>query len=392
MIRISSSFRHRSRAFGRPGFTLMEMILAMTVVVFALMVVLQAMARVQDTWKMTHSKVRQAQDARAGMETMSRTIVRATLDGSWIPDEGDDPEYFLRQSDLHFVSGPVGTLIQESGTMCGHCLFFQAPFGSSGPADRDSSSTSEKVEYDTLPDLLNAWGYFVEFAEDPIVLPSFLSGERRNMGLAPKRFRFRLMEYRQPAHELALFQMDSSDPPKSKLSLINTPSALYGWFNETISQSDVTKRRCVVIAENVFGLIIEPLEDYAAVDTSSNSTASTLNIADPTLDFVYDSRRFQWDPAATHASSSRNRLPAMLKITMIVLDEKDWDKLSDEQALSMGNELRSLMSSRFVRPATLSTDLGSITGELNRRHMRHREITTILRMPGSRWTTDRESK
>ena len=387
-----SSSQQASRVVRRAGFTLLEMILAMTVVFIALMVVVQAMARVQDTWKVTHSKVRQAQDARAGMETMSRTIARATLNGRWMPDEGSEPEYFLRESDLHFVSGPASVLIQRAGGTCGHGIFFQAPFGYVGPADRDSTSDTVKVEYDTLPEVLNAWGYFVEFAADPVVVPGFVSGERRDMGLAPKRYRFRLMEYRQPAHELPLFQMDASDPPKSKMAQINTQSELYGWFNQTLAQSDATKRRCAVIAENVLGLIVQPLQDFEAVDTSPAGAASSLVLADPTVDFIFDSRRFQWDPGNSRAASTRHRLPAMLKITMIVLDEKDWDKLTDERAQTMGNELRSLIATRFSKPDLLASDVGSVAGELNRRHLKHREITTILRMPGSRWTTDRESR
>ena len=209
-------------AGGAAAFTLLEMVLAMTVVVLALMVVVQAMARVQDTWKMTHSKVRQAQDARAGMETMSRTIVSATLNGRWEIADADDPKYLRRQSDLHFVCGPASVLLKKSDVMTGHSIFFQAPYGYSGPVDSESSttttSTTQKTEYETLPDVLNAWGYFVEFGPDPVKLPPFITGDRRAAGLAPKRYRFRLMEFRQPAHELALFQMDTSDPPKSKLS------------------------------------------------------------------------------------------------------------------------------------------------------------------------------
>lgn len=378
------------------GFTLLEMILAMTVVTFALMVVVQAMARVQDTWKMTHAKVRQAQDARAGMETLSRTVIRATLNGRWELSADDDPKFLRRASDLHFVCGPTSDLMKKSSALTGHAVFFQAPYGYPGPVESTgttTSSTTDKVEFDTLPGVLNAWGYFVEFGPDPVKAPAFITGERRNMGLAPKRYRFRLMEFRQPAQELSLFQMDSDDPPKSRLSQITTQSELYEWFNTPLAESyDSGKRHAVVIAENILGFIIQPLQDYEAVDSSSSSSISALPaIQDPSIDYVHDSRRFQWEPGGTRAGPSRHRLPAALKITMIVLDEKDWDKLSDEQAQQTGTDLRSLMSQRFSKPSSFTADLGAVTGDLNRRRMKHREITSVLRMPGSRWTTDREN-
>lgn len=386
--------KHVKSAGGSPAFTLLEMLLAMTVVVLALMVVVQAMARVQDTWKMTHSKVRQAQDARAGMETMSRTIVSATLNGRWEIADADDPKYLRRQSDLHFVCGPASVLLKKSNAMTGHGIFFQAPYGYSGPTDRESSTTTtaEKVEYEMLPDVLNAWGYFVEFGPDPVKLPAFITGDRRAAGLAPKRYRFRLMEFRQPAHELSLFQMDTSDPPKSRLSQINVQTELYEWFNTPLAETNESgKRRTAVIAENVLGFIIQPLENYEAVDSSSGSSSNLPTVQDSPIDFVHDTRRYQWEPASTRASTTRHQLPASLKITMIVLDEKDWDKLTDEQAQQTGTEVRGLIVSKFSKPSSFTADLGAVTGELNRRRMKHREITTVLRLPGSRWTTDREN-
>lgn len=371
------------------GFTLLEIIVSMVVVVTAMLVVVKAMSRVQDTWKTTSDKVRQAQDARAGFETLSRTLVRATLDSRWTANDASDPSFLQRESDLHFVCGPVSDLIQNPGAMCGHAVFFQAPNGYTGPDDRTTSS-SEKAQYDTLPGVLNAWGWFVEFGTDPAQLPAFVSGERRTQKLAPLRYRFRLMEFRQPAHELALFQMQGTDQPKARLALASTRQDLYKWFNDPLAHpTGSTERRCAVIAENVLALVMEPFQQGEPVDASSGAAGPV--VSDPTKDYVHDSRRFQWDPAGTRSATTRHALPAALKVTLVVLDDRDWEKMTDEEAQHAGSELRSQVTGRFKLPSSFASDLGSITGELNRRHMKHREITTTIPLPGARWTTDRET-
>lgn len=381
---------HRRRFRGvraSAAFTLLEMIIAMVVVVMAMLVVVQAMARVQDTWKMTNSKVREAQDARAGLETMSRTLTRATLNGRWATNNDDDPSYLQRESDLHFVCGPVSDLLEQSGNATGHAIFFQAPIGYSSPDDR-STTTSVKAEYDTLPGVLNAWGYFVEFGEDPAPLPSFITGDRRAQGLAPQRNRFRLMEFRQPAHELDLFQMDGADPPQAKISQLADRGQLYQWFRNPLGESaSGGKRRCVVVAENILAVIFQPIVGGETTSTTSGDVSDF----DSKAEYLYDSRRFQWDAGSEHAARSRHRLPAALKVKVIVLDERDWDRLSDSQARQLGIELRGQVSSRFQNLASFTSDMGSITGELNRRRMRHRVISSTMPIPGGRWTTDRET-
>lgn len=83
------------------------MIVAMAVIASAMVVVVQAMARVQDTWSATNAKVREATDARAGFEALMRTIPRAVLNPRWVTDSNEESPSLLRDSDLHFVCGPA---------------------------------------------------------------------------------------------------------------------------------------------------------------------------------------------------------------------------------------------------------------------------------------------
>ena len=389
MSTVRQNIRGRHGRSHRAGFTLLEMIVAMAVVAAAMTVVVQAMARVQSTWVTTSAKVREAQDARAGMETLSRTIPRATLDPHWSMDDKDAPKYLVRSSDLHFVCGPAADLLSEPGNITGHAIFFQAPNGYAGSDDRTTTTpAAEKAQYDTLPNVLNAWGYFVEFGEDPAKLPAFLSGSRRAQGLAPLRHRFRLMEFRQPAHELELFEMTGGGLPGTKLSSVTSKTDLYKWFSAPLAETAPSgKRRCAVITDNILALVIHPVRQR---DPASAFTTAQFG-PDPADEYLYDSRRYQWDAGNPKAAPSRHRLPSAVQISLIVLDERDWSKLTDQEALRTGNELRTQVSQKFSKPANFTSDMGSLTGELNRRKMRHRVITTTLQIPGGTGTTDRDS-
>lgn len=367
----------------RAGFTLLEMIVAMAVVAAAMVVVVQAMGRVQSTWSETSAKVREAMDARAGMETLTRTLPRAVLDPRWAMDQDGYSPSLQRDSDLHFVSGPAATLLSSPVNMTGHAVFFQTPTGH-GVAGGGTQGGAAKAEYDTLPGVLNAWGYFVEFGDDPAPAPAFLSDPRfsRSGGQAAKRRRFRLMEFRQPAHELGLFEMKvNGDATVPLISLAVDQRELYRWFDEPLRERPGSgRRRCSVVAENILALVVEPLRPAAGDPASGAALVSNdLEAAD---DYLYDSRRFQWDAGSTRAMAGRHRLPPALRVTLIVLEERDWSKLSDSEAEKTGGEMLRLVSSKFTSPKAYDTDIGAITGELNRRRMKHRVTTTTLQLPG----------
>lgn len=371
----------------RAGFTLVEMIVAMAVIASAMVVVVQAMARVQDTWSATNAKVREATDARAGFEALMRTIPRAVLNPRWVTDSNEESPSLLRDSDLHFVCGPATDLITSTTLTVGHAIFFQAPSGLYATDDRTTTSSS-KAEYDTLPNMLNAWGYFVEFGEDPVQEPSFLSNSSLGLTQSSRRYRFRLMEFRQPAHELELFAMNTNDDQSSQLSTAADQHSLYEWFNEPLRETDTSgKRRCAVAAENILALIILPVNpgDTASLYTSGGSSTSSAT------EYLYDSRQFQWNTADVHSEERRHRLPLAVQLSLIVLDERDWSKLTDDEASQAGAELRGLVTPKFESPENFSSDMGSITGELNRRKMRHRVITTTLQIPAGMGAPEEEA-
>ena len=373
---------------------MLEILVSTVIVATAMLVVVQAMSRVQNTYLYTSGKVREAQDARAALETLSRVVSRATLDPRWTvgPPDETDVEFLSRQSDLHFVSGPATDLFTSTSDKAGHAVFFQAPLGQGGASAQETTQSSfsgtGEIEYQTLPNVLNAWGYYVEFGDDPVKLPGFLSSERRNKGLAPRRHRFRLMEFRQPAHELQLFAMDDGDPPQPHLARVNTPDALYEWFNDPLQAEPGTdKHRSTIVADNVLALVIHPQSPF--LDTNSASSAGQpVDIAPK---YLYDSRRHQWERSSELAAVSAHRLPSAILISVIVLDELDWQKFTESEAVRAGQELRSRVNSLFRTASNFTEDMGSLVGELNRRKLKHRVISTVVHLPAGRWITDREA-
>ena len=49
------------------------------------------------------------------------------------------------------------------------------------------------------------------------------------------------------------------------------------------------------------------------------------------------------------------------------------------------------MNSLFRTASNFTEDMGSLVGELNRRKLKHRVISTVVHLPAGRWITDREA-
>lgn len=390
----ASSVTHSSlRARSSPGFTILEILVAVSIFAVALVAIVQAMNTVQDVWQDTRARTNEFREARAAMEALTSRISQATLDTRWVmPAPGNSPVgqqaplTMLPESDLHFVCGPSDTLLDSFAAATGHAIFFQAPLGYEGPKASRKPCTPE---YETLPETLCAWGYFIEFGDDHERLPQFLKNPPTGAkSTPPRRNRFRLMEFRQPAHELRLFEMTPGQDAKPVLPDLTGQRQLYEWFNEPLqeSKSDLARRRSTVVAENILAVILSPrapTEREAA--SRGQREKEDFDIAE---EYLYDSRRHQWDTGSGEAARSRHRLPPAVDIMLIALDEADFAKLTESEANQLGTQLREAVKGRFRRAQQFENDLGAIEGDLNRRKMRYRVLRTTVAIPGGRWSTD----
>ena len=353
---------------GTGGVTLIELLVAMAVLVIVMLAITAAMGTMQNLWVRVRGKADAFRNTRIALDTMVQRVNQATLNSRWEPNtdpatQAQEPR--LRASDLHFVCGPAATLLSDGSRYMGHALFFQGPYGE--PASSRQQQT--QLDYDQLGHTLCGWGYFVEFGSDASERPSFLNSVQDRF---PPRRRFRLWEFRQPAQDLSLFEMDQQTPPKPKIEQSASREQIYEWFTQPLRDLDPQRRHASVVAENILALIVTPFEPARVENGTPYRQAP---------DGHFDSRRYQWEPGTEASKLSRSRLPPALRLVVIALSEDSWMRMTEGEIESNSTQLRTAISTRFSRPENLEQDLDALTTTLIQMKMGYRIITLNLKMP-----------
>lgn len=369
------------------GYTLVELLVAMAVLGIVLVGVVMAMQSVQTAWRLTRSAVREHIEGRRALETVVTQIALTQLPSRWVANDEDNPNPagpigLIAESDLHYVSGPTRTLLPNLRASSGHAVFFQGPFGFTG-SNRQNTGGPDSALYQTLPNVLNAWGYYIEFDRDPRPLPAFLTTARQGRPAMRNRHRFRLMEFRQPAHELPLFFIDPATE-RPLLSQQKGTSTLYDWFRSPVAASargqSPYDRRVSVVAENILALLVVPYDPQLTVIRGGASDSNTSYQLAP--DYHYDSRRFQWEPASLLGALTRHQLPPTVEIVIVALSEDSWDNLSEAEAINQGESLLAFMSGRFNIAANFANDLRDLSNSLDNRKLGHKILTQVVNLNG----------
>ena len=235
-------------------------------------------------WRKSVGKTVQFRNARAGFESLTQNLRQATLNSFLDYDNPTVPTAYLRKSDLHFLVDRASSVIQiappaaPSVAVPGptHAVFFQAPIGFS-PSNRVS-------------DLLSALGYFIEFCGDNIQYPPFVA--TKNI-----RYRYRLMEFKQPAANLLIY---------------GTPSSPKQWFQSPLMSATCADVR--PIADNIIALVIKPR--ISSADTAASGTVIAPN-------YCYDSRT-----TGTPQPIQQHQLPALIDVTMVAISEESAQRLA----------------------------------------------------------------
>jgi len=348
LVFVSPTMKPRPTSPPRPAataaFTLIELMVSVAVLSLLMVLVFQMLDETQKTWSRAKGMVSSFKDARDGFEAMNRNVSQATLNTYVGYDTSGStsavPKKFARKSELHFVCGPASELIEskEGRTRLTHCIFFQAPLGYQTIETRTKQST-RKDRYGELDSLLNGWGYYVEYGSDKADRPQFLST------LSPpiaERFRFRLMEFRQPAEATTIYQykLENNRP--------NQEEKIWEWFRSRKfgiehpantdpqgAPGDIRTTRA--LADNIIALIISPrLAETDIASGEENTTDFRFREAtDIAPDFLYDSRRFH-SKDDDRAKYSRHQVPPVLRVTMVAIDEVDAIRYA---AQNPGNEV-----------------------------------------------------
>lgn len=343
------------------GFTLVEVLVAASIVVVLMAVLLGMTDQTQRLVKATSSKVEQFQEARVAFESMTRRLAQATLNTFWDYqyDTNGNPTGYQRTSELRFHSGIMKDLNPTSGgnLQPGHGVFFQAPLG----------RVDDSVKLGAMDHLLNTWGYFLEIGSDADKFPTFLKT------IVPARKRYRLMELMEPSEKLSVYKFQGNDPSNRN------------WFTQSLLSTN-TNRPVRVLAENIVTLIIRPrlaLADEKRLNEAKGTSATATVVLPPkvpTATYEYSSTTDLIKDKATWASlktplekamlNPYSQLPPVVQVIMVAIDEPSARRLEDlygtDNYLGIGTDPDPLSKKTLFTDPRLLDDTTSTPGDLTR--------------------------
>ena len=315
-----------SRIRSKHGFTILEMLVAMTVLVLLLALMLNVLNQTTSTIRRSTAQAVAFTSARSAFDLVTRHLAQASLNPYWDYDSATNPTRYLRQSDLHFV---VRQNTQDS--RYGQEVFFQAPGGFS----RSSS-------YQSASGLLSACGYRVVFGSDD----SF-----RATATSTPRWRYRLMQSLQPAEKLQVFDNTTVSNPQ--------------WIQSAVATE-------LPVAENIIAMIVWPRlstgEDPAGTKLSDN--------------YQYNSRE---NAAAKPQPSTANQLPPTVQVTLIAISEAAAARL-DTGSASAPPEIQSALDGKFIQVSQYQSDLDDVTTALSNKGIAYQIFNISVVMKESKWS------
>lgn len=205
-------------------------------------------------------------------------------------------------SDQHFICGPARELLPETPGLSGDALFF--------PKQSIDGGTE-------------ATGFLVQYNDGRLWQPAALPNLQA-------RWRFRLLQFRQPAAELTLYQTLARASPG--LEFFSPPSLLTRqascrWFAESLKHPG--SGNCRVVAENIVALLIE------------TSPASPQG---------WDTRRYTWDRDSNSSRLSQNRLPREITLHFLSTPETSWNRLHADEFQTLALQLQTLANISRTSP------------------------------------------
>jgi len=349
------AFFNLSARSAKRGFTLVELLLSMGILAVLLLLIVQVTSQTSSVWRRTTARADQFREARDAFESITRNLSQATLNtyyeyyNSAGQARGDvdaltdfTPASYGRYSELRFVSGNAATLLGGNGeTFPTHAIFFQAPLG-----------FTESAGYSGLHNLLNTWGYYIQFRPDTDK-PDYITGTTR--------YRYRLMEFMQPSEELNIYE----DPDD--------------WIE---SANGGTKSH--VIASNIIALVILPKlptqgpANDPTVDPDGNKLAP---------EYEYDSTTVG-QGAEGPEYNSLHQLPPVVEVTMIAIDEASASNLEQINGTSAPNLGLNALFDSAGTPEQRRDELEGLVGYLASQKISYRVFSTEVSIRGAKWSRE----
>ena len=365
--------QHQYRRTGTKGFTLVEVLVSVTILSIIILIIASAMKQTQEVWTSTQNRVEAYRESRASFEAMSRRLTEATLNSFWGYDDPTSPRIYVRHSDLHFVSGSTNGILGR-GVYSGHAAFFQAPFGFAG-SEVGASGMGEELDH--LNSLLNGWGYYISYSSDLYERPDFL---RTDTDTHPERMRYRLFEHRIPAEHLRLFDVDPASPlQQPKISGYTEKAQINSW----ISSAARGYRPGRAIADNILALVISP-----RAPTLASGRQTEYDIAPA---YEYNTRLFQTESSpSTIGKRTRHQLPLVLELTLVATSESSWVRFEDREGTDGAASIATKVNSLFKNVSQYQEDIEELEDFLQEKKLDYRIFTDRIALRSAKWITEEE--
>lgn len=335
----------------RPGsaFTLVELVVAMSVLFVLMVILVQLTNGTSRIWSQTTGNIEQFKEARDAFESMTRRLSQATLNTYWdyhYPnnDKTKPADAYQRQSELRFITGDAQALAGLKYP-AGHAVFFQAPLG-----------FTATTTYVHMQNLLNTWGFFIDFGSDQDMRPGFLGPK------IPLRYRFRLYELMEPSESLSLYKYSSGNPSYAGKE----------WFTDPLKLTPATSRPTRALAENIIALILLP-------KLSPQEDVTETRLAPQ---YSYDSTAANSDPTI----NPKNQLPPVIQLTVVAVDEATFGRI---QAGAVPPDFG--LTGLFAKAENYHQDLATLEATLQRQKLNYRVFSTNVSIRGAKWSREQKN-
>lgn len=380
------TIRRQNAAGERRGFTLVELLVSMVVLTVLLVLFEQLTSSTQKTMASTTGRLEQFRGARQAFEAITRRLGQATLNTYWdYSHTGTDatPTGYVRQSELRFISGSTTTLgiapADNPLLRPTHAIFFQAPLG----------LVANTADYHGLDNLLNTWGYCIEYGDDSQLRPGFLASLNQP---PPLRYRFRLVELQEPSDSFSLYLKEAQAGG-------NANYIGKDWFSSALG--DIPKatdpnppaRPVHVLAENIVAMVILP--KLTRADQKTATGAALYDDSSLAPNYLYDSTLTSNNSQSASSSSSsatdpnlnpKNQLPPVVQLTMVAVDEASYLRYQASHANPASPPTFGFTSSETS--VNYAADLQTLQGNLQTSRLNYRVFTTTVSLKAAKWSRD----
>lgn len=318
-------------------------------------------------WKYNKAKTEEYRDAGDAFNAMAARLSQATLNTYWdyvdstnntlTPANSTNfaPSAYTRLTELRFISGPGLASVAGANSRPTHSVFFQAPLGYS------TNSTAQGLE-----NLLNTWGYYIEYGPDPRSYPAFVA--------TPTGKRFRLMEMMEPSDSLSLYKYTSGHATLQSSSPNGT-----NWFTDPLT---AVGSNAHVLAQNVIALVILP-----KLSPQEDSTGLALSPK-----YSYDSTTSgQAAGSGVALVDTKSQLPPIVQVSLVAISEESAIRMGDAGSATLLTKINGL----FSNATNLAPDLrappdgsaSSLESYLIQNKISYRIFTTDISIKAAKWST-----